>query len=240
MDVTWREFLKAVVAAAVVLMVRGTSPAFTVNRRNMWPHEVTSAETLARCDRILAANPSDVLALCHRGQVSPFVRAGELAEADLTRAVRLEPDNPALYYVRGVTLNRAADLHYAIGLLMAGGDIGSKAFCTSEPDIYHWTGTDDAELFYMAHRELGSVLEEEGLVDEALAAFECAVSFQVISQADLEKWCESDMQVGRWCEAVIGYRRLIEIEPKAEYHRRLGECDRWMRVPRREWWESRP
>lgn len=238
MDLSRRQFMKAL--AAVLPAVGNNSPARTVTRRNMWPNDLTSHETLARCDRLLAANLSDVLALCHRGQVSPFVRAEALAEADLTRAVRLEPDNPALYYVRGVTLNRAADLYHAIGLLKAGGDISGKAICTSEPDIYEWHGTDNGELLYMAHRELGSVLEDDGRIDEALVAFEVVASFQVISQADLEKWCESDMQVGRWCEAYIDFRRLIVKDDKAEYRQRLEGCVRWLQVPCQDWWANKP
>lgn len=239
MNRTRRQFLKVVAAAAILPAAGSSGRAFTVNQRNMWPHELTSAETLARCDRVLAANPHDVLCLCHRGQVSPFVRVETLAEADLTRVICLEPDNPALYYVRGVTLNRAADLMHAIGLLKAGGDIGGTAFCTSEPDIYRWRGADDGQLFYKAHRELGSILEEAGRFDEALAAFQRAASFRVISQADLERWSESDMQVGRLAEAYIGYKTLSEIEPKVEYRQCLEECKRWLRGPRSVWWANK-
>jgi len=206
----------------------------------MWPHDPTSAETQARCDRILAANPSDVLALVHRGQVSPLLRAEALAEADLNRAIDLEPRNPALYYIRGVTLNRASDLEEAIGLLLKGGEIGGKAICTSEPDIVRWEGSDDAELLYMAFRGLGGVLEEQGRIDEALVAFERAASFQVIAQADLERWTESEMQVGRLSEAVVGWQKLIQVEARANYHRRLEECLRWLRVPRSVCRECRP
>jgi tetratricopeptide (TPR) repeat protein len=226
---TRRRFMQAVAAAALLPAAGSSSPAFTVTRRNMWPHDPTSAETLARCDRLLAVDADNVLTLCYRGQVSPFVRAGELAEADLTRAVRLEPDNPALYYVRGVTLNRAPDLQYAIGLLSKGGDIGGKALCTSQPDIQVWDGDDRSELFYMAHRELGSILEQEGRCDEAIAAFEVVASFQVITQANLERWTESSIQVGRWCESVVGIRRLIEMQPRPTYFKRLEGCESWTR-----------
>jgi tetratricopeptide (TPR) repeat protein len=231
--ITRRQFMQAV-AAAAVLSGSGTShTAWAVNRANMWPHDSSSADTLARCNRLLATDPDDVLALCHRGQVSAFVRAEALGEADLSKAICLEPNNPALYYIRGVTLNRAADLRYAIGLLSVGGDSTGKAICGSTPDYYCWHGNDQNELLFIAYLAIGSVLEEEGRKAEALIAFERAASFRVISQADLERWCESDMQVGRWCEAVIGYRRLIEIEPKAEYRRRLDECRRRLRVPPR-------
>jgi len=228
-DLTRRQFMKAVAAAAVLPAAGSKVTAFTVTRSNMWAYDRTSEETLARCDRILAANPNDVLARCHRGQVSPFVKAEALGEADLTRAIWLEPDNPALYYVRGVTLNRALDLQYAIGLLLKGGDIEGKALCTSQPDIQVWDGDDRSELFYMAHRELGSILEQEGRCDEAIAAFEVVASFQVITQADLERWTESSIQVGRWCESVVGIRRLIEMQPRPAYFKRLEECESWTR-----------
>lgn len=161
-------------------------------------------------------------------QVSPFVRAEALAEADLTKAIRLEPHNPALYYVRGVTFNRAKDLRNANTLLTASDDIDGKAICGSTPDSYFWHGSDEGELLYMTVRDLGGVLEEEGRTDEALVAFERAAAFRVISQADLERWCEADMQVGRFCEAVVGYRSLLVIEEKNQYRRGLEEAERWL------------
>lgn len=240
-----RSFLKTVAAAAVV-PVASISPAFTVNRRNMWSPDATSEETLVRCNRILAANPDDVLALIHRGQVPAIYTDPKQAWADHSRAISLEPTNPCCWYIRGVCFDVITDLQHAIGLLSKGDEICGKALCSEQPDLYCWTGTEDGELFFMANRELGSASEGQGHMNEALAAFEWAWSFQVITQADLERWSESDMQVGRWCEAVIGYRSLIEIEPKAEYRLRLEECLRWMRVPRQEWWvkcsglESKP
>lgn len=237
MDLTRREFVKAV-AAAVVPVASGSSPAFTVHRSNMWAPDADSTRTLTRCDRVLMKNPDDVLALCHRGQVSPFLRPKALAEVDLNRAVSLEP-SPAMCYIRGVVLERADNLEHAILLLTRYTDIGGKAICTSQPDIYHWHGSDDGELLYLSFRELGSVLEGQGRIEEAPAAFERAASFRVISQADLERWCEADMQVGRLCEAVIGYTKLVEIEDKAEYRQRLVECQRCLRMPRSEWWSSK-
>jgi tetratricopeptide (TPR) repeat protein len=161
------------------------------------------------------------------------LRPKALAEADLTNAVRLEPDNPALYYVRGTCFNVVADLRHAINLLSMSSDVDDMAICTSQPDIYKWHGSDDGELFYLAQRELGSVLEGQGRTDKALVAFERAAAFRVIAQADLERCCEADMQVGRLCEAVIGYRSLTEFEDRAEYRHRLDECERWLREPRR-------
>ncbi len=228
MNMTRREFVKAVAAASLLPVVSG-SPSFTVHRKNMFPHDATSAETLDRCNNLLATDSTCPLALCHRGQVSPFVRAEALAEADLTKAIRLEPDNLALYYVRGVTLNRAENLRHAIGLLTAGGDIDGMAICDSTPDSYCWHGTDQGELLYMTFRDLGGVLEGEGRIDEALVAFQLASSFRAISQADLERWCEADMQVGRLCEVVIGYRSLLVIEKKGQYRRGLEEAERWLR-----------
>lgn len=225
-----RDFLKTV-AATAVLPVVGDSPATTwaVDRGNMWAPDATSEETLARCDRLLAADDNCILALCHRGQVSSFVRAKALAEADLMRAIGLEA-SPALFYIRGVTLDRTEDLRHAINLLTAGGDIGGTAICTSQPDIYKWTGTDDGELLYLSYRELGSAEEGQGHVDEALVAFERAASFRVISQPDLERWCEGCTKVGRWCEAVVSYKRLIGMQAKPEYFKRLEECESWTRA----------
>ncbi len=231
MNLTRRDFVKAIAAAAVVpsLSEGSTASIWTVNRGNMWAFDGDDTKTLARCDRTLAANPDDVLALCHRGQVSCFVRSKTLAEVDLNRAVSLEA-SPAMHYIRGVILESATDLDQAITLLTAGGDIDGKAVCTNQPDIYKWHGTDQGELLYMAQRELGGVLEEAGCIDEALVAFERAASFRVIFLADLERWTESSTQVGRWCEAVIGYRRLIEIQPRPDYFKRREECESWIKV----------
>lgn len=237
MNISRRDFVKAVAAAAVLPAVGSSSPASAsaVNRRNMWSPDRTSDETLRRCNGILAADPNNVLALVHRGQVPVIYTDQEQAWKDLSRAIYIEPTNPCVHYIRGVCFDNSQDLQNAIALLSRIGDIDGKAICTGQPDIYHWTtGTDDGELFYMSHRELGFVLEQGGRYDEALAAFEVVASFQVISQADLERW--TSPQVGRWCESVVGYKRLIEIEPRPEYFQRLEECERWMRVPRKEWW----
>lgn len=235
MEINRRDFFKTV-AAAVVLPVVGGNPApnWAVDRRNMWAHDLTSEETLVRCDRILATNPDDVLALCHRGQVSPFVRAKHHADADLTRAISLET-SPALLYIRGVTFDRSSDLQHAINMLTAVGEISGKALCTSIPDIYDWSGNGNGELLYLTYRELGSVLEDQGQHDKALGAFNVVASFQSISQADLERWTISDMQMGRLCEGVVGCRRLIQMDQKADYFEWLDECQRWLRVPKSVW-----
>lgn len=119
-----------------------------------------------------------------------------------------------------------ADFQHAITLLEANGDIHGKAICTSQLDIYKWHGSDDVELLYLSYRELGGALETENRTGEPLTTFERAASFRVISQADLERWTQAFTQVGRWSESIIGFRRLIEIEPRAEYHRGLEECER--------------
>lgn len=242
MKMTRRDFVKAVASAVLVPVAGGTGPATTwaVNRRNMWSPDCTSDGTLNRCNRLLVSNPDDVLALIHRGQVPSVYTDAKQAWADLSRAIELEFANPCCWYIRGVCFHVAADLKYAILLLSKSGDIDGKATCTSVPDLYHFHGTDDGELLYLSYRELGSVLEGQGRIEEALAAFERAASFRVIAQADLQRWCEADMQAGRLCEAVIGYRMLIGIENKAEYRHRLQEAERWMRMPRQEWRESRP
>ncbi len=236
MDVSRRDFLKAVAVGAALPAVgaSNTASTWTVNRTNMWPHDLTSAETMVRCDKILAIDGDNVLARVHRGSVPEIYTDKARAWADLSRAVFLENTNPAVYYMRGVCFDRADDLMHAILLLTAGGDIGGKAICSSTPDTYIWDG--DGELFYMAHRELGFVLEQEGRYDEALAAFEVVASYQIISQPDLERWTQGSPKVGRFAEGLLGYRTLIEMEPRAEYYRGLEECERWLRVPRKEWW----
>lgn len=236
MKLNRRQFVKAVIATTFLPAAEvSSSPAFTVDRSNMWTPDTTSEETISRCNKILAVDPNNVLALIHRGQIPAIYTDSKQAWTDLTRAIALEPTNPCCRYIRGVCFDNAEDLQHAASLLSKNGDIGGKAICTSQPDIYEWRGSDDSELLYMAYRELGSV-QEESRIDEALVAFERAASFQVISQTDLERWTESDTQVGRICEAVANYRRLIAIQPKASYHRSLEECLRWVRVPRRVWW----
>jgi hypothetical protein len=142
-----RSFLKTV-AAAAVLPVAGSSPATTwaVNRRNMWPHDPTSEETLLRCNRLLAVNENDTLALVHRGSIPVIYFDQMQAWADLSRAISLEPLNPCCWYIRGTCFDRADDLRHAISLFSKGGDI---------------IGSDDGELMFMAQRELKSVLEDE-------------------------------------------------------------------------------
>jgi hypothetical protein len=236
---TRRDFVKAV-ALTAVMPVADTSPAlaWAVSRASMWAPDADSTITLARCNRLLATNPDDVLSLVHRGQLPSIYLDPKQAWTDLTRAITLEP-SPCCFYLRGTCFNVVADLRHAVSLLSMSGDIDGRAICTSQPDIYKWHGSDDGELYYMAQRELGSILEEKGRIGAALVAFERAASFRVIAQADLERWCEADIQVGRVCEAVIGYRSLTEVENRAEYRRRLQEAESWLRVPRHEWWESR-
>ena len=148
-----RDFLKAVAAAAVLPVSSGT-PATTwaVSRRNMWAPDRTSAETLARCNRLLGVDKNDTLALVHRGSI-PVIYFDQIqAWADLSRAISLELANPCCWYIRGTCFDRASDLLHAISLL-------SK--CETIAGMATWTGTDDAELFYMAQRELKSDLEDE-------------------------------------------------------------------------------
>src|SRR5438270_721722 len=103
MSLTRRDFMKAVAVGAVLPAVGASSPAsaWAVNRRNMWPHDLTSAETLSRCDKILAIYPNDVLAHVHRGSI-PLVIERQQAWTDLTRAISLESANPCVYYMRGI------------------------------------------------------------------------------------------------------------------------------------------
>lgn len=237
MDISRREFLKAVVVGAALPGVGASNPAsaWTVNRRNMWPHDLTSAKTLTRCDKILAIDSDNVLARVHRGSVPEIYTDKTRAWDDLSRAVTLEQGNPCVHYVRGVAFDNAPDLQDAISLLSMGGVTG-KAICSSTPDIYSWDGDDRSELYFLAHRELGSVFESAGRYDEALAAFEVVASYQIISQPHLERWTQGSPKVGRFAEGLLGYRTLIEMEPKADYIKGLEECERWMRVPRKEWW----
>src|SRR5688572_25157424 len=122
MGVNRRDFLKAVAASAVLPLASGTNPAtiWAVSRATMWPHDLTSDETVNRCDRLLAANPDDVLTLVHRGSVPAIYLDPKQASTDLSRAISLEPQNPCVWYVRGVCFDRAEDLRHAIRLLSKG------------------------------------------------------------------------------------------------------------------------
>lgn len=224
MDVTRRDFLRSVAAAAFVPMSASRSPAFAVNRKNMWSPERTSDETLARCNRLLANNPDDVLALVHRGQTCSIYFDSKLAWVDLTKAISLEGANPAVRYIRGTCCDVAEDLRQGIHFLTANGDIDGRAICTSQPDIYKWQGTDDGELLFMSYRELGFVLEEQGTFADSIAAYHRAYAFEVISPHDLKTWAESSFDVGIFCRAVVEYDRLIAIEPRDEFVRRREEC----------------
>lgn len=153
MNLTRREFMAVVAAAAAVPSLSEGNPATTwvVNRSNMWPPDADDMRTLARCNRLLAANENDILALVHRGTI-PLLIERKQAWADLTKAVSLEPGNPCVWYVRGTCFDRASDLRQAISLLSK---IGRS------DGVANWTSTDDAEIYFMAHRELGSVLEAQ-------------------------------------------------------------------------------
>jgi hypothetical protein len=144
---TRRDFVKMVAATAVVPSVSEGDPATTwvVNRSNMWPPDADDMKTLARCNRFLAVDENDTLALVHRGSI-PLLIERQQAWADLSRAISLEPANPCCWYVRGTCFELASDLREAISLL-------------SKSGLANLTSTDDAELYFMAHRELGSVLE---------------------------------------------------------------------------------
>lgn len=230
MDITRRDFMKAV-AVGAVLPVAGESRralAWTVNRRNMWSPDRTSAETLARCDKIIAADPNDVLALVHRGQISAIYYDSKLAWNDLTKAVSLEGANPAVRYIRGTCGDVVGDLQQAIGLLTMSSNIDGMAMCSSQPDLYEWRGTDTGDLLYMSHRELGFVLEEQGQFADSIATYRKASAFEAISQDDLKTWAESSFDVGIFCRAIVEYDRLIAIEPRDEFVRQREEC--WARI----------
>lgn len=153
MKMTRRDFVKMVAATAVVPSLSEGSPATTwvVNRSNMWPPDADDMRTLARCNRLLASNENHTLALVHRGTI-PILVERHQAWADLAKAVSLEPANPCVWYVRGTCFDRACDLRHAISLLSKSG----MSEC-----VANWTSTDHAELCFMAHRELGSVLEAQ-------------------------------------------------------------------------------
>jgi hypothetical protein len=112
----------------------------------MWAPDLTSDQTFRRCNRLLAVNEYDALALVHRGSIPVIYFDPMHAWADLSRAISLEPLNPCVWYIRGTCFDRADDLCQAISLLSKGGDI---------------IGGDDGELLQMAYRELGSVLEDK-------------------------------------------------------------------------------
>lgn len=84
MNMTRRDFVKAVAAAAVVPSMSKGSPATTwaVNRGNMWPPDADDMRTLARCNRLLAVNENDALSLVHRGTI-PILVERRQAWADL-------------------------------------------------------------------------------------------------------------------------------------------------------------
>ncbi len=146
MDLTRRDFVKTVAAAVVPSLSEGsTATTWVVNRGNMWPPDADDMRTLARCNRLLAVNENDALSLVHRGSI-PILVERQQAWADLTRAIRLEPANPCVWYIRGTCFNRVDDLRHAASLLSKRGDI---------------IGTDDSELFNMAQRELRSALADE-------------------------------------------------------------------------------
>jgi hypothetical protein len=115
MRINRRDFVKSI---AVVPLVGTNSPVPTwaVTRGTMWSPDRTAAETLSRCNRHLAANPDDVLALAHRGQVSSIYYEPTLGWADLSRAISLEP-SPCCFYLRGVCFDVVADLRHAVWLL---------------------------------------------------------------------------------------------------------------------------
>ncbi|MBI2806511.1 MAG: twin-arginine translocation signal domain-containing protein [Planctomycetes bacterium] len=232
MDITRRDFLKTVAAASFVPVVSGTSPAsaWMVNRRNMWSPDRTSDEMLVRCDRLLAADPNNVLALVHRGQIPCIYIDPKLAWADLTKAISLEPVNPCCFYIRGVCFDNAQDLQNAISLLSMGGDVTGEAICSSSPDYYIWRGTEANELHYKSLRELGYAHQEHGRFHEAIATFKKAAQFEVISPENLETWANASFNVGSYCLAIVEYDRLIAIEPKAEFIRRRQEC--WAAIRR--------
>jgi hypothetical protein len=117
----------------------------------MWSPDCDDTKTLVRCDRLLAVNENDTLALIHRGSI-PILVERQQAWVDLTKAISLEPANPCVWYVRGTCFERASDLRRAISLLSKSGMSEGMA---------NWTSTDDAELYFMAHRELGFVLEAQ-------------------------------------------------------------------------------
>lgn len=153
MNMTRRDFVKMVAAAAVVPSLSEGDPATTwvVNRSNMWPPDADDMRTLARCNRLLAFNENHTLALVHRGTI-PILVERQQAWADLSKAVNLEPANPCVWYIRGTCFERVNDLRHAISLL-------SK--CRTIDGVATWASTDDAELHFMAHRELGSVLKAQ-------------------------------------------------------------------------------
>lgn len=230
MDMNRREFLKAVAVVAALPEAGGISPAstWTVNRKNMWGPDRTSEEALTRCNRILVADPNNVLALVHRGSVPEIYTDKAQAWGDLTRATALEPGNPCIYYLRRVCFDKVDDLRHASVLLETGNPSG-KAICSSAPDYYKWDGTEESELFYLAQRELGFTLGQYRRFPESVAAYKKAASFEVISQENLEAWAESSFLVETYSRAFVEYDRLIVIEPKCEYIRRREECVRRMR-----------
>jgi hypothetical protein len=127
--------------------------------------------------------------------------------------------------MRGVCFDRADNLRHAVHILSMSGDVTGRAICSSSPDYYQWRhGTEAGEILYMAHRDLGYAEAEHCRFDEAVAAFEKAGRFEVISTENLEMWAESSFAVGTYTRALVEFDRLIAIQPRAEFIRRRDEC----------------
>jgi len=89
---------------------QASSPAELFQRAQSWMDKGSFRYAVGDLNRVLRAEPNHVDALVMRGTAYTKLQEYDKAIADLTGAVKLAPQNPAVYEARAVTLDAAGRL----------------------------------------------------------------------------------------------------------------------------------
>jgi tetratricopeptide (TPR) repeat protein len=192
-------------------------------------------------ERAIAGEPSKFPSVYHLS----LLRAQQGRTDDALRlaaeAVALDVDSPeALAHLGAVLLSsgRHADavsvLERAValkpGYAQAYGNLGSAMFALGrvEEAIARYRRALELEPAYAdAHNNLANALHAVGRFDEAMEHFEIASSYQPGNAKVIRDMGVAMAEMGRLDEAQAAYERAIEIEPRAEFFRQLGEVRKY-------------
>lgn len=202
-----------------------------INKGNTLRHTQRWSEALAHCDEALKHHPAEARLLLGKGvALQALERLDESAQA-LRQALALDPQQTEAHYALGAVLEEAGQPRQALDSLaqaLAQAPQHARAWNIRGLALQTLRQPAAAEQAYRqaialapeapeAHANLATLLEDQGLYDEALATYQKAIALGGERRALLRHVGDLHGAFRQHQRAVQTFRELCALDPLAEF-----------------------